>query len=74
MKNKQTIASLKENDIFGELALLDNSTRTATAIAKSEGTLLFLDKETFDRITDDLPDVLRSVIQMLMRYLRQYIG
>lgn len=73
IKNNKVIAELKENQFFGELALIDNSTRTATITAKTEGTLLFLDKETFDRISDDLPDVLRSIIQVLMRYLRQYL-
>jgi HEAT repeat protein len=73
VKNGKVIAELKENSFFGELALIDNSTRTATAVAKTEGVLLFLEKEIFDRIADDLPEVLRAVVQVVMRYLRVYL-
>lgn len=73
IKDGEIINELNENDFFGELALIDNSTRTASAFAKTEGALLYLDKNTFERITDDLPEVLRSVIQTIMVYLRGYI-
>jgi CRP-like cAMP-binding protein len=51
-----------KNDFFGELALLDNVGRSTSAIAKTEGVLLFLDKETFDCITIDLPELLKAVV------------
>lgn len=66
-------AELKENQFFGELALIDNGPRTASAIAETEGALLFLDKETFDRITNDLPEVLHAMVKIIMRYLRIYM-
>lgn len=72
-KNNQTINHLKENEFFGELALIDNTGRSANAVAKTEGTLLYLDKETFDRITDDLPEVLRGVVRTILGYLRGYL-
>lgn len=64
------LSELKENDFFGELALIDNAPRAGTALATSEGTLLFLNRDTFERITNDLPQVLRSVTQTVLRYLR----
>lgn len=73
IKNNQTINHLKENEFFGELALIDNAERSATAVAITEGTLLYLDKETFDRITDDLPEVLRGVVRIILGYLRGYL-
>lgn len=74
VKKGQVINELKENAFFGELALIDQAGRSASAIAKTEGTLLYLDKETFDRITDDLPDVLRAVVRVILRYLRGYLA
>jgi len=62
---------LKEHDYFGELALIDDSFRTADAYIQSDASLLFLSKETFDRITDDLPEVLRTVAKVILKYLRQ---
>lgn len=67
------LAELKNNDFFGELALLDNAPRAATAQSKSEGLLLFLDVETFERITNDLPQVLRSITHSVLKYLRSLI-
>lgn len=65
------LSQLEEDNFFGELALLDDSVRVATAIAATDCTLLFLEKSTFDRIADDLPEVLRAIIKVLIRYLRQ---
>lgn len=64
------LAELKENSFFGELALIDNAPRTASAIAKTEGMLLVLHKEIFERIINDLPQLLLSVTQTILRYLR----
>lgn len=61
---------LRENDFFGELALVDNAPRLASAIAQTEGTLLFMNKEIFIQITNDLPQVLRSLAACILKYLR----
>lgn len=73
IKQNKVISRLKPNGFFGELALLDNAKRSATAIAKTEGVLLYLDKETFKRMTDELPQVLRAVVQVVLHYLRKYL-
>ncbi|MDR3492406.1 MAG: cyclic nucleotide-binding domain-containing protein [Gammaproteobacteria bacterium] len=65
---------LKAHDYFGELALIDDSARTADAYIQSDASLLYLSKETFDRITDDLPEVLRTVTKVILKYLRQRIA
>lgn len=74
IRQGKLLSDLKENNFFGELALLDNAPRAASAIAKTEGTLLFLNRETFERITNDLPDVLRSVTRVILRYLRSALA
>ena len=40
----QEIRELREGDSFGELALLDDSYRTATCYAKSDCDLAYLEK------------------------------
>lgn len=67
---KEVLADLKEADFFGEVAVLDNSLRMADAVAASDSLLLFLDREAFNRITEDLPEVLRGVIRTLIGYLK----
>jgi hypothetical protein len=62
---------LQAHAYFGELALIDDASRTASVIADSDCSLLLLNKDTFDRITDDLPEVLRVVTKVILRYLRQ---
>ncbi|XP_076446107.1 uncharacterized protein LOC143283722 [Babylonia areolata] len=46
----RTVSDLKEGDCFGELALLEQTPRTATIICKSSVELLSVAKEDFDRI------------------------
>lgn len=73
-RKDQVLSQLKKNDFFGELALIDSAPRFATALAKSDGILLFLDKYIFDRITDDLPEVLKNVTHVMLGYLRANMG
>lgn len=74
IRQNQLLTELHENDFFGELALLDNEPRAATALAANEGTLLFLRSEAFEHISNDLPQVLRSVMQAILRYLRSNLA
>lgn len=72
-KDSDTISYVTENGFFGELALLDNETRYADAVAETEGMLLFLDKQTFNQISDDQPIVFRETVNYVMQYLRGYL-
>ncbi|MFH1415654.1 MAG: HEAT repeat domain-containing protein [Elusimicrobiota bacterium] len=69
-RNGRMITELGEYGFFGEVGLLGNSPRTATATAKTDGFLIYVDKEIFDSITEDLPEVLRAVTQFVVGYLR----
>jgi len=68
-KNK-LLSEIKENGFFGEISLIDHEPRAATAIAKTEGTLLFINQATFNRLIHDLPQVLLAITQVILRYLR----
>ncbi len=67
-RDNSVIAELKKPSYFGELALIDESPRTAGAIGGTDGMLLFLEKETFRRITEDLPEVLQPIIRVVIKY------
>jgi CRP-like cAMP-binding protein len=72
-KEHKIATELFTSDAFGELALLDDSKRAATAIAKEDCTVLFLDREIFANLIDDLPSVLKAVTREVVRYLRKQL-
>lgn len=45
--NDQVLETMKEGDIFGEMALIDDKPRSATTIAKTDCQLVPIDKERF---------------------------
>ncbi|MCP4702269.1 MAG: cyclic nucleotide-binding domain-containing protein [Gammaproteobacteria bacterium] len=64
------LKDLHQYDFFGEIGLFDDSPRLADAIAKTDGMTLFLEKEVFDGITEDLPEVLRALVRTVIGYLK----
>jgi hypothetical protein len=68
-KNGIVIDTLKETSYFGELALLSEIPRFATVTALSDGALFYIDKQDFDRITDELPEIMKSINAQIIQYL-----
>ena len=62
---KIVIETLKESDIFGEIAYIDKTPRSATATAKGTTVVGIIDRDFFDtefnKISTDLQIVLRTV-------------
>ena len=48
--SKKKIATLASNDIFGEMALIDDVKRSATVVGEEAGELYFLPREAFKKI------------------------
>jgi len=69
-KEGQLVNESVEHEFFGELGLFDDSPRKAAAVAQSDGMVLFLQKEVFDGITEDLPEVLRALIKTVISYVK----
>jgi CRP-like cAMP-binding protein len=62
--------TLEANEIFGEMALLDASPRSATAIAKTEVALVPISKKDFLMLVGRAPTFALDVMGMLTRRLR----
>ena len=68
---EQTLTTLGEHDVFGELAVLNSEPRSATVTALKDTHLLRLDQDPFYEIIEDRNEVARSIIQLLVRRLQR---
>lgn len=57
--NKQVLAQLKENDLFGEMAMISAGERTASVIALEDCEVAVLTREKFLALPDSSPAVAR---------------
>jgi glucose-6-phosphate 1-dehydrogenase len=60
----RVVKTFKDGDIFGEIALLIHTARTATVRAKTACDLMALDKTSLDRILHDYPHFADSVLEV----------
>lgn len=67
---ERNLRILRPGDMFGESALLNGATRSSTAVAATEGTLLVLDQRTLEQLVTTNPAVAMRVMQQLVRRLR----
>lgn len=68
------IRTYQQDDFFGELSLLDDEPRSATAKTKTNCLLYLFAKEDFNRLTDDVPEVMKIIVSTLMKYLRPLLA
>lgn len=57
--NKKVLAKLKENDLFGEMALISAGKRTASVVALEDCEVAILTREKFLDLPDTSPAVIR---------------
>jgi CRP/FNR family cyclic AMP-dependent transcriptional regulator len=67
----KTIATLRDGEFLGEIALLDGGPRTATAIAESDSHLLVMTYQRFQELLDTAPRVRTAVLEEVGRRLRR---
>ena len=65
-----TLAELGRGDFFGEMAVLEKSSRSATAIAATDLKVLVLDEETFLSVIRSNPDVALAIMREMAERLR----
>ena len=65
------LAMLSDSDFFGEMSLLDNEPRSATAIALQETEMVVLHQRDFLSIVEKRPRVLINLLSVLSSRLRK---
>ncbi len=63
------LAVLKQGDIFGEMSLLDNRPRSASAITFGDVTILAINKSNFEGMVQAQPQLATRLIQLLSERL-----
>lgn len=71
VKDGDTVATLGPGDYFGEVALLDSITRTASVVAKTDLVLQVLDRRGFNTLLDDQPHLARAMLKGLAHRLAE---
>ena len=65
------LAVLNENEIFGELSLLDSDTRSASITALTDCILLKIEQELFYDVVAVNTDILKGIMRTSCRRLRE---
>lgn len=63
--NEVLIALLKAGDMFGEMALLEDKARSASAIAHEDAVMLAVNKANFKRMVSTQPQMITRLTQIL---------
>ena len=70
-KGSKEIAELKKGASLGEMALLDNETRSADAIAKEDSVLLKINQDVFYELMESNADIMKQIIKLLTARIRK---
>jgi CRP-like cAMP-binding protein len=65
------VATLKDGDYFGELALLDRGPRTATVVAETPARLLVLGQREFNSVLDEVPVLAHKMLTIMAGRVRE---
>lgn len=71
---EQIIGILQENDIFGEMGLIDCLPRSANVVALEDCTVSVMTQEVFQSLSRHNPTALMPVLKVLARRLRKALG
>lgn len=67
--NEVTLAMLKKGDMFGEMALLENKPRSASAIATDDCQLMVVNRQNFDQMVSTQPQLIARLTTTLAERL-----
>ena len=67
---EQVIGVLEENDIFGEMSLIDGLPRSATVLALEDCTISVMTQDTFNHLAQHNPQALMPMLKVLAKRLR----
>lgn len=66
----RALESIDPGEIFGEMALIDEGPRSASAVAVEPSEVIVLDRDTFNGLVRDHPDFALFVMRLMVRRLR----
>lgn len=64
-ENEVLLAMLKPGDIFGEMSLLENKPRSASAIAHEEAVVLVVNRENFQTMVRSQPQIISKITTLM---------
>lgn len=70
-RNNRKVSTLGPGGVIGELSLLDNGPRTATATCETDCVLLVIDHRRFGAVLDAVPVMSKKVMQNLAGKIRE---
>lgn len=70
VRGSHELALLGPREGFGEMAILDQETRSASAVAAEPTTLLRINRDAFDQLVEQNPSVARGIYRVLTQRLR----
>ena len=66
----RAVETIQTGEIFGEMALIDEEPRTASAIAAGAVELIRIDRSIFDALIRDDTDFALTIMRLIVRRLR----
>ena len=70
-EGEKVIGKLKENEIFGEMGLIDGQPRSATARALEDSVMYVINRNSFDILVQKNPKALLPILKVLTSRLRE---
>lgn len=70
--SSKRLATLEAGDFFGEMSMLENRPRSASARVASDAKLLPVDPSTFDQMLREYPEVAVRMLRSLCARMRKY--
>ena len=61
---------VRENELFGEMGVVSDQSRMATAATVTDCDLLFVSRDEFDKMVDESHIVVRGILRILAERLR----
>lgn len=66
------LSTLKAGDVFGEYALIDNKSRSASILAEETLKILRLDRNTFSKLMTENKEIQRGLLHLFVNRLRAH--
>ena len=70
IKNEMPLAKLGPGELFGEMALVDDKPRMASAVAENDVSVVIISRETFNEKLSKTDPFIRGLLNIFVRNIR----